>query len=319
MKIGRNDKCPCGSGKKYKRCHLHNPPRSGNHTAMPNPTERTDQLSPINEEGFLSDHIEEYRRHICQKHEPQRALLYEVNRFCQRVKFDVHVHNLDGQEIFSAALFIKILSDVQAAVLLLERGLSSQACSLLRVALEALIVLGKLAKSYDFVEAFIRYGEQQRLKLVRAIRQNPARSLDNIRPEITEEVVREIEQIVGDIPRRNLDEWACELGLSHFYDAQYRIYSGDIHSHPRALERYLETDTTGEYAVINWGPAIEEDLGTEFLESARILLVSLSFIKNVFELDIAADIERLSAKFSGLDTQIGDAVQPPVGNSDNRS
>ncbi|MFR7920373.1 MAG: SEC-C metal-binding domain-containing protein [Anaerostipes sp.] len=21
MKIGRNDLCPCGSGKKYKRCH----------------------------------------------------------------------------------------------------------------------------------------------------------------------------------------------------------------------------------------------------------------------------------------------------------
>jgi len=22
LKIGRNDKCPCGSGKKYKNCHL---------------------------------------------------------------------------------------------------------------------------------------------------------------------------------------------------------------------------------------------------------------------------------------------------------
>ena len=277
---------------------------------MPNPTERTSQLSPINEEGFLLEHIEEYRQHICQNHEPQRALVYEINRFCQRVKFDMHVHNRDGQEIFSAALFIKILSDVQAAVLLLERGLSSQARSLLRVALEALIVLGKLAKSYDFVEAFIRYGEQQRLNLVRAIRQNPARSLDDIRPEITEEVAREIEQIVGDIPRRNLEQWARELGFSHFYDAQYRIYSGDIHSHPRALERYLETDATGEYAVINWGPAMEKDLRTEFLESARLLLVSLSFIKNVFGLDVAAEIERLSAKFSGLDTQIGGAGQP---------
>lgn len=22
-KIGRNEKCPCGSGKKYKKCHMH--------------------------------------------------------------------------------------------------------------------------------------------------------------------------------------------------------------------------------------------------------------------------------------------------------
>jgi len=23
MKIGRNDKCPCNSGKKFKQCHIH--------------------------------------------------------------------------------------------------------------------------------------------------------------------------------------------------------------------------------------------------------------------------------------------------------
>ncbi|MFM9597088.1 SEC-C metal-binding domain-containing protein [Streptomyces scabiei] len=22
MKVGRNDECPCGSGKKYKKCHV---------------------------------------------------------------------------------------------------------------------------------------------------------------------------------------------------------------------------------------------------------------------------------------------------------
>lgn len=25
MKVGRNDPCPCGSGKKFKRCHLGQP------------------------------------------------------------------------------------------------------------------------------------------------------------------------------------------------------------------------------------------------------------------------------------------------------
>jgi hypothetical protein len=152
--------------------------------------------------------------------------------------------------------------------------------------------------------------------LVRAIQRNPAPALDGIRPEITEEAVREIERIVGDIPRASLEQWARDLGLSHFYDAQYRIYSNDVHSKPRALEQYLVTDAAGEYASFNWGPAIEEDLRSEFLESARLLLVALSFIQNVFELDIRADIERLSCEFNRLETQIGGAGQPPTRNGD---
>lgn len=283
---------------------------------MPTPSDpRNAQLSPINEEGFLSEHIEPFRQQICQNHQPHRALVYAVNRFCQRVKFDMHVHNRDGQEIFCAALFIKLLSDVQAAVLLLERGLSSQARSLMRVGLEALIILGKLAGSYEFVEAFIRLGEEQRLRLVQAIQRNPAPALDAIRPEITEEVVREIKRIVGDIPRASLEQWARDLGLSHFYDTQYRIYSNDVHSKPRALEQYLVTDAAGEYASFNWGPAISEDLRSEFLECGRQLLVALSFLKGVFELDIDTDIERLSGEFIRLDTQIGGTGQQPAGNS----
>jgi hypothetical protein len=90
--------------------------------------------SPINEEGYLSEHLEPYRQRIRAKHEPHYALAFEINKVCQSVKFQMHVHSRDGQEVLGAALFTKLLADVQAAVLLLERGLSSQARSLLRVA-----------------------------------------------------------------------------------------------------------------------------------------------------------------------------------------
>ena len=36
MKVGRNDPCPCGSGKKYKKCHdLLNDGAAGRHVSMP--------------------------------------------------------------------------------------------------------------------------------------------------------------------------------------------------------------------------------------------------------------------------------------------
>lgn len=308
MKTGRNTPCPCGSGKKYKHCHLDSDPHITKHSILPTPsTDINSRESPINEEGFLLEHLEPYRQRIRAKHQPNYALAFEINKLCQSVKFQIHVHNRDGQEIFSAALFIKVLADVQAAVLLLERGLSSQACSLLRVALEALIILGKLSRSYEFVEALIRHGERERLNLVRAIQRNPAPAFDDVRPEITEAVISEIELIVGDIPKKNIHQWARDLGLLPIYDAQYRLFSNDVHSAPRALERYLETNEEGEYAVINWGPDLSEDLRAEFLEAARILTLALSFVNAVFKINIDAGIAGFTAKIAALDAAFTNA------------
>ena len=253
---------------------------------MPTPsTDINSGESLINEEGFLSEHLEPYRQRIRAKHQPHYELAFEINKVCQSVKFKMHVHSRDGQEVFGAALFIKLLADVQAAVLLLERGLSSQARSILRVAIEALIILGKLSKSYEFVEALIRLGEQQRLKLVRAIQRNPSPDLDSLRSEISEEIIHDIEQIVGDIPNESLEQWARELGLLQLYDVGYRLFSNDVHSKPRAIEHHLEVNEDGEFAVINWGPQLSDDIEGEFLEAARILTVALSFVNAVFKLN----------------------------------
>jgi hypothetical protein len=109
---------------------------------MPTPsTDINSGESLINEEGFLSEHLEPYRQRIRAKHQPHYELAFEINKVCQNVKFKMHVHSRDGQEVFGAALFIKLLADVQAAILLLERSLSSQPRSILRVAIEALIIL----------------------------------------------------------------------------------------------------------------------------------------------------------------------------------
>jgi len=301
MKTGRNAPCPCGSGKKYKHCHLGIAAHHTNQSVKPIPsTDINSGESPINEEGFLSEHLEPYRQRIRAKHQPHYALVFEINKVCQSVKFQMHVHSRDGQEVLGAALFIKLLADVQAAVLLLERGLPSQARSLLRVAIEALILLGKLSKSYEFVEALIRLGEQQRLRLVRAIQRNPSPDLDSIRSEISEDIIRDIEQIVGDISNESLEQWARELGLLQFYDVGYRLFSNDVHSKPRALEHYLEVSGDGEYAVINWGPQLSNDLEGEFLEAARILTVALSFVNAVFTLNIETRITEFTNRILAL-------------------
>src|SRR5688572_26298802 len=44
MKIGRNEPCPCGSGKKYKKCRLLN--ESAPPAAVEAPKERTAEVAP---------------------------------------------------------------------------------------------------------------------------------------------------------------------------------------------------------------------------------------------------------------------------------
>jgi hypothetical protein len=80
------------------------------------------------------------------------------------------------------------------------------------------------------------------------------------------------------------------LGLLQLYDVGYRLFSSDVHSKPRALEHYLEVNEDGEYAVINWGPQLSDDIEGEFLEAARILTAALSFVNAVFKLNVETRI-----------------------------
>ena len=110
----------------------------------------------LDEQGFLSPDIETYREKIRSKNHLYFKLIEDLNNFCQQTKYHLNIHNRDGQEIFSGCLLVKLLNDVQAAVILFEKCLVSQGCSMLRVALESLIVLGKLCESYEFVHAYVK-------------------------------------------------------------------------------------------------------------------------------------------------------------------
>ena len=105
----------------------------------------------LDDQGFLSPEIEKYREEIRAKNQPSFKLVEDLNGFCQQTKYRLEIHNRDGQQLFAGCLLVKLLNDVQAAVILFEKGLVSQGCSMLRVALESLIVLGKICESYEFV------------------------------------------------------------------------------------------------------------------------------------------------------------------------
>jgi hypothetical protein len=255
----------------------------------------------IDDEGFLSKEIDGFRSEIRSKHQAYFDLVERLNRYCQQAKYRLVVHNRDGQELFTACLAIKLLNDVQAAIILLERGLASQGRSMLRVALECLVVLTKIAQSYEFVHAYVKVGEQDRLKLVKAIRLNPNQGFDDVRADLTEDLIATIKETIGETQnRRNVEQWAKDVGLSHLYDGTYRLFSQEIHSSPRAIDQYFMADGEGEIIGFAWGPDIGKDLRAELLEAVRLLLVGMSKVDELFQFNSKKDLDYFSAQLGKL-------------------
>jgi len=197
----------------------------------------------LNEEGYLSSDISAYPQEIRARNAEYFRFFDKVHRFYHEKKFLVRPHNRDGQHVFAVGLSVKLICDVEAAVILMERGLSSQSRSMLRVATETLIKLANICKAYEFVEAYIKTGEHQRLLFLRGMRNNPSHAYDFILPELTDELISEISENASD---KKVAQWARDAGMSDLYNVPYRLYSQDVHSAPASLELYLVTNEEGD-------------------------------------------------------------------------
>jgi hypothetical protein len=143
----------------------------------------------LEDEGFLSQDLDTVRDAIRNRHAEHFDLAKRINRFCQERRSRMGVYNRDPQQLIAACLMLKVFEDVQGSILLLECGLRSQGRSLLRIATEALIILAKVVNSEEFFRAYILAGERERLKLLSSIKSNPLYVNEEIRQDITPDVV----------------------------------------------------------------------------------------------------------------------------------
>ena len=254
----------------------------------------------LDDKGFLSQEIEKYREIIREKNKIYFEYVESINGFCQQEKYNLNIHNRDGQKVFAGCLLIKLLNDIQAVIVLFEKGLVLQGRSILRVALESLITLGKTCESYEFIEKYIRVGERERLKLVRCLRSHPTKVFDDVKKELTDDLVREIQEGIGEEEtEKNLEQWAKDVKLHHLYTGAYRLYSQEVHSIPRVLNDYIMVDPQGEIIGFEWGPK-EDDLGAELLEAGRYLIYGMSFINRLFDIDLDQKLKSYDEKYAEL-------------------
>lgn len=260
----------------------------------------------IDESGFLSPEIEVYRQKIRQQYAESFDLIERASRCCHASKTKFVVHNLYGQEVCAVGLFLKIIGDVEAATLLLERGLTSQARSLLRVAIEGTIILAKICEQYEFAYVYGIVAEQERLKLIKGIKNDKLTGYENLRREFTDSLIESIEETVAGQPTANLRQWATDVNMAPIYAGPYRLFSADVHSGAASLSKFFIMDEAGVIKTINWGPELVDNCQAELSEAVRLLLTILSLANKLFKVDVDTEADKIWEEYKQLAARVAE-------------
>ncbi len=142
-------------------------------------------------------------------------LFEDLKDFCQQTRYHLRIHNRDGQEIFAGCLLVKLLNDVQSAVISFRIRSCIARLFNVKGGPRKPNFLGKICESYEFVHAYVKIGEKERLKLVRSIRSTTTNHFEDIKPELTDELVKKVEETIGETEcNSNREKWAKDLKSS---------------------------------------------------------------------------------------------------------
>lgn len=255
----------------------------------------------LDQKGFLSPGIERFKGLYQRQFQEYFSLAHASVQQAHTLKFRLDVKNDDGQKVYAAALFLKIMMDVEAAIVVLELGMGSQGRSLLRVAMEASFILSNMCRSEGFLRAYALMGEKQRLKLVRGIKKGNDPTMASVRNELTDDLLVELEKSVKGEPSRSAESLAGKVGMLEIYNTHYRLFCMDVHTGPAVLQRMFIENTKNEIIAFQWGPDEKEELRPELLECARLLLQSIREICALFRLKIDSDLENILKEFARVE------------------
>jgi hypothetical protein len=253
-------------------------------------------------DGFLSGELGKYEADIRIKYESKFQLAMKTNRLTHRVMYSIKPYNEHLPDLMLAALLIKQANAYQGVLILLGKGIETQAQILLRNLAEMMFITGAIRKDEDFVRQYVLSEDVSRLKSLEAIARDKRRRGEDI-DEKTQTLIKTLREKIGteELSPFSTERIAQIAGLSSYYDNLYRFTSMAAHASPRELNTTLEVDTSGRVLALNYGPVVDElDMHLDY--GVSMMLYSLHEIASHFKIDVIADIEelqRLNAELAG--------------------
>jgi hypothetical protein len=255
MNIGRNDKCPCGSGKKYKKCHLNKP-------HMQARTATTTQVP-----------IPEKFKALIKYNQDLRGVMEAV--------MDKELHVQSDKHVFVAFCVGKAYKTHGALMLLCQQGYGQDAAILVRSLVDLLFTMiyilkdttdGRLQRyfAYDWILRKRTYDyaktKPELFKLLEERSMN-LNSDDNSIEEVEKyaKLAKEKFKFGRDWSDKTIRQMAEEIGRSDLYLTVYRLQSQLMHTAPRVMNEYLKRSSNGYIIDVGQNSQwVEESLVTAF-------------------------------------------------------
>jgi HrpA-like RNA helicase len=231
----------------------------------------------FNEHGFLADDVAAITQQIANDYGDWISLFRDINQTAVAAQYAVSIRR-DAQALLTAALYSRVLSTAQGAVLLLLRGMPSQAEMLLRAATEGCFNLFAVANSTEFTDRYIAADEVERARFFRRTRRWQSPALRSMADDAgTEATLAEVEASVRALNARpiHVEEAVKTGGLHDWYLSVYASLCASVHTSVRNVqERHMRLDASGQLLELYNEPETCE-LHRSFAVASELLLMAL--------------------------------------------
>lgn len=251
----------------------------------------------IDEEGYLSQDIEKIRKNLEEKFKSYFDICFELNKFCQKLKFELGINNKDGKKVLASCFFIKIINGFQSIVILTRYGFVVEAEIILRTIVEAFILSENICKKENFLEEYIRSHQKTRLRIIKDACKSNSQVYVDLKNHMTSDIKQELEDEICDekIKEPNIYNLAKNVGYEELYNVVYRLSSGAVHSNPYEMEKYCICDDKHNITDIIWGPK-DKDISKVICTTIGIVLMCLRSLCQLFNLDKKDEIDKFHEK-----------------------
>src|SRR3954447_1614945 len=123
-------------------------------------------MSRLADEGFLSDETTDVVQTVELRHKPGLAIVRSVHERAVKAQSETQIPREYLPALVAAVCYMRTLTNIQAAVLLMLRGLDAPARIMLRASLESLFKLKAIEQDRNVVNAILAGDDVFRKKLL---------------------------------------------------------------------------------------------------------------------------------------------------------
>jgi Family of unknown function (DUF5677) len=253
-------------------------------------------------QGFLSANMAVSTAKIRRDFAAWFAVAEGFNALAMRVLPNAKAATDNNQQVVAAALYGRVLTSFQAAVILSERGLIADARTVVRAAAETAIVLSAVAKDAAVCDLLIDRHVWHHVKIRKAWLRDP-QATAQITPAEAAAVKETIADAEAQFPQSKtlkadpvqIAALAEKAGVMALYNTVYRSTSGDAaHTSLDALNRHIRVDANGDIAGMKFGPS-GDDLPATLSDAISVLGFALHAVADLFQIpglidDLAARV-----------------------------